>query len=107
MPGLKKRFRKEKEFGEGYKSFMRSLLDKGRAEIVRAEEIEGPEGLVRYLPHHGVYKNGSSKLRMLFDASAKVISNCLNDILLPGPILTNSLIGCSITVQRGTSCHSM
>ena len=91
--GLKRRLQKEKEFGEGYKSFMQNLLDKGHAEIVPPEEIEGPEGLVWYLPHHGVYKKGSSKLRVVFDASAKVNNISLNDILLPGPVLTNNLIG--------------
>ncbi len=68
--GLKRRLQKEKEFGEGYKSFLQNLLDKGQAEIIPPEEIEGPEGLVWYLPHHGVYKKGSSNIRVVFDASA-------------------------------------
>ncbi len=68
------------------------MPEKGHAELIPPEETEGSEGLVWYLTHHGLYKKGSSKLRVVFDASAKVNDISLNDILLPGSVLTNNLI---------------
>ena len=46
------------------------------------------------LPHHAVFKEGSSttKLRVVFDASAKTSSSqSLNDILFKGPTIQDGL----------------
>jgi len=48
-----------------------------------------------YLPHHGVVKehSGSTKLRVVFDASAKNSKGVsLNDVLLVGPTLQDDLV---------------
>lgn len=48
---------------------------------------------IYYIPHHGVFKDGSDKLRIVYDGSStydKGIS--LNDCLSAGPSLTNELI---------------
>jgi len=42
---------------------------------------------VHYLPHHGVIRcdKETTKLRIVYDASAKAIGPCLNDCLHAGP----------------------
>ena len=51
-------------------------------------------GKTWYLPHHGVYHtNKPGKIRMVFDLSAEYKGTCLNKELLPGPDLTNQIIG--------------
>ena len=47
-----------------------------------------------YLPHHGVYHpKKPEKIRVVFDCSAKHDGISLNQKLLQGPNLTNSLVG--------------
>ena len=48
---------------------------------------------VHYVPHHGVFKDGSQKLRIVYDGSSAFGNEIsLNDCLSPGPSLTNELI---------------
>lgn len=55
---------------------------------------ESSENQRWYIPHHGVYHSRKpDKIRLVFDCSAKHGGTSLNDQLIPGPDLTNSLIG--------------
>ncbi|XP_055522845.1 uncharacterized protein LOC129717024 [Wyeomyia smithii] len=57
-------------------------------------EIPAPKGAV-YLPHHCVLKETSlnTKRRVVFDASSKTASSkSLNDVLMTGPVLQDSLV---------------
>ena len=51
-------------------------------------------GNVCYIPHHGVFKKGSDKLRIVYDGSYQTSRNKvnINECLSPGPSLTNELI---------------
>ena len=69
-------------------------LDLGHAEPVPSSQFSKPPAEVYYLPMHGVNKasSTSTKLRVVFDASAKTSTNIsLNDSLLVGPTLFPSL----------------
>ena len=49
---------------------------------------------VWYFPHHPVVDlRKPGKLRIVFDCTAKFNGNCLNDKLMKGPDLANSLVG--------------
>ncbi|XP_064639538.1 uncharacterized protein LOC135495058 [Lineus longissimus] len=77
-----------------YKTFMNELLHKGNAEEVKDEDLEGSSGRVWYIPHHGIYHpKKPNKLRVVFDCAARFSGTSLNDKLLQGPDLTNSLVG--------------
>ena len=51
-------------------------------------------GKTWFIPHHGVYHpHKPGKICVVFDCSAKYKGKSLNDLLLKGPGLTNSLLG--------------
>ena len=54
----------------------------------------GSIGRVNYVPHHGVYHpKNPDKIRVVFHCSARYAGTSLNQNLLQGPELTNSLVG--------------
>ena len=64
---------------------MKQFFDLDYVRFLAASEISGPLGRIWYLPHHGVESN--HKLRIVFDASAKVKGASLNDALMKIPDL--------------------
>lgn len=90
---LKKRLLKEPVVYQKYKTFMDDLLSKDYARKVTSQEL-GPLKTHWYLPHHPVFNpQKPGKIRVVFDCSAKCHGTSLNDQLLQGPDLTNSLVG--------------
>ena len=85
---------RQPQYHTDYVHFIGNLLDKGHARKITSDEHETDEGKVWYLPHHGVYHPANpKKFRVVFDCSAKDQGISLNDKLLQGPDLTNTLIG--------------
>ncbi len=75
---------------EAFQSVIQEYLDMGHAEPVPTTSPPLPAGSTYYLPMHSVVKETSSttKLRVVFDASAKTTSGAsLNDCLMVGPTL--------------------
>ena len=71
-------------------TFMQTILDSGHAE--RAPFVTEKE--CWYLPIFSVYHpKKPNQERMVFDSSAQFNGVSLNDVLLSGPDLTNSLLG--------------
>ena len=71
---------------------MDDLLSKDYARKVNSQD-SGPLGTRWYLPHHPVFNpQKPGKVRVVFDCSAKHHGTSLNDQLLQGPDLTNSLV---------------
>ncbi len=88
----KKMLRNEK-YHQDYVTFINKLLKKGYAYKLPPEEV-CTTGPTWYLPHHGIYHpKKPDKIRVVFDCSAKFNGYSLNDQLLQGPDLTNSLVG--------------
>ena len=100
LTSLKRKFGKNEVFKEEYISFLSDVIDQGYAEIVPAEELNQNDGRVWYIPHHGVYHPRKGKLRVVFDCGAVYKGTSLNCQLLPGPNLTNSLIGVLIRFRQ-------
>ncbi|XP_071948982.1 uncharacterized protein [Antedon mediterranea] len=89
---LKRRFLTNEKYFEDYQKFMTEILQNGDAEKVPANEIQKEPAW--YIPHHGIYHpKKPTKIRVVFDCSANYKGTALNQHLLTGPDLNNTLIG--------------
>ncbi|XP_047132421.1 uncharacterized protein LOC124811158 [Hydra vulgaris] len=91
-PVLKK-LSKDNKLLMSYNSIIKEQLCQGVIEEVNNHKIKF--GNVHYLPHRPVVRDDKSttKVRMVFDASASIDGPSLNDCLNAGPSLTTSLFG--------------
>ena len=81
-----------------FTEFMQKMLDNEHAEYVPALK-EGTE--CWYLPTFGVYHpQKPDQIRVVFDSSAQYDGISLNEVLLSGPDLNNSLIGVLLRSRR-------
>ncbi|XP_055056153.1 uncharacterized protein [Misgurnus anguillicaudatus] len=97
---LKKRFEKDTQYHKDYTTFMNETITRGDAEKVPFDELDKSPSW--YIPHHGVYHpQKPGKIRIVFDCSAKYEGVSLNDFLLTGPELTNSLVGVLCRFRKG------
>ncbi|KAF6213645.1 hypothetical protein GE061_011366 [Apolygus lucorum] len=91
---LEKRMDKDPAFAKQYISKMEESIAKGYVSKLEPHELNMKPRREWYLPHLGVVNpNKPGKLRICFDASAKVDGVSLNDSLLTGPDLLVSLPG--------------
>ncbi|XP_039456643.1 uncharacterized protein LOC120433805 [Oreochromis aureus] len=98
---LERRLKKNQQYYRDYVSFMNDIISCGDAEKVPDEEND--EKLAWYIPHHGVYHpQKPGKIRVVFDCSAKFQETSLNDHLLTGPDLTNTLVGVLCRFRKGS-----
>lgn len=89
---LLRKFEKDKEYAAKYKEFMKDIIERGEAEVVPDGDLKRENAW--YIPHFGVFHpKKPEKIRVVFDCAAKTDSRCLNDYLLQGPDMLNSLIG--------------
>ena len=92
LRSLKKRLLLDPYLLFKYKECMEDLLEKGYA--TSAPPASTPGKTWYHLPHHAVVHPAKpGKVRVVFDCSAKYRGCSLNDQLLQGPDLTNSLVG--------------
>ncbi|XP_072037120.1 uncharacterized protein [Amphiura filiformis] len=90
---LKRKLDKNPQFKEDYKNFMEDVINSDYAERVPSEQLEVEDGKKWYVPHHGVYHPAKQKLRVVYDCAVTYKGCCLNDELIQGPDLTNTLLG--------------
>ena len=86
LKGLLTRLRSEKDILKEYDLVMRSQIEQGIVESVSSKPEPDDSG-VHYLPHHAVIRRDkeTTKLRIVYDASAKSSGLSLNDCLHTGP----------------------
>ena len=84
---MKKKLSPDRDNLTEYNNVMKDQLKNGIL-----EKVEGPGNprKVMYLPHQAVIRkdHSSTKLRVVFDASAKKVGPSLNDAMYKGPCLT-------------------
>ena len=98
----KKKMLQNQKYHHDYVQFVESLITKGYAERTTDEQPPPQPGKIWYLPHHGLYHaKKPSKIRVVCDCSARYQNTSLNDQLLQGPDLTNSLIGVLARFRQG------
>lgn len=86
------------EMKQHFVTFMQRIFDQDHAELA-PPLAEGEE--CWYLPIFGVYHpHKPGQIRVVFDSSAKYQGVSLNDVLLTGPDLNNSLLGVLIRFRR-------
>ena len=90
---LKRRLMRDPDLRQKYQVAMTDNIQKGYASKVPDQEV-GSRDAVWYLPHHPVSnEHKPHKVRVVFDCAASYRGTSLNDQLLTGPDLTNSLVG--------------
>lgn len=89
---LKKRLQRDAILKGKYTDFMEDLFRKNYTEKVTSADLSLKD--TWYLPHHPVFHpQKPEKVRVVFDCSARYRGTSLNDQLLQGPDLTNTLVG--------------
>ncbi|XP_039310735.1 uncharacterized protein LOC120358921 [Solenopsis invicta] len=89
---LEKRFLRDPKLKSQYSQFINEYLALGHMKLIDEQCYDGAESF--YLPHHCVFKHtaGSSKIRVVFDASSKGSTGVsLNDTLMVGPTVQQDL----------------
>ena len=93
LQGLLRRLRRDPEILYEYDATIRSQLQQGIIEEV--EESPGECENVHYLPHHAVIRRDkeTTKVRIVYDASARSTGCSLNECLHKGPKFEQSILG--------------
>ena len=100
LSSLKARLSKDRTLKDKYTEVINSYLSKGYAKQVDCDAQNEQSKIAWYLPHHPVINPHKSKIRVVFDCAAKYRGISLNDQLVRGPDLMNSLIGVLIRFRK-------
>ena len=100
IASLKRRLLRDSSLKKNYIEVINSYLSKGHAKQLSSDICQDQTKNVWYLPHHPVIHPHKSKIRVVFDCAAKFHNVSLNDQLLSGPDLTNSLVGVLIRFRK-------
>ena len=89
---LGKKLKRDPVLQKKYVTQMNDYLEKDYASEANNDHVTN--GRVWYIPHHAVTSQKKpGKVRVVFDAAAKYRGHSLNENLLQGPDLVNSLVG--------------
>ncbi|XP_035808144.2 uncharacterized protein LOC118470918 [Amphiprion ocellaris] len=95
---LRRTLVKNPEMSDHYTKFMQKMLDSDQAEPAPPLDKDKEHW---YLPTFGVYHpQKPNQIRIVFDSSAACDGTSLNDVLLSGPDLNNTLLGVLLRFRR-------
>lgn len=95
---LRRTLEKKPEMRKHYIKFMQKMFDSDQAELAPSLD-KGKEHW--YLPTFGVYHpKKPNQIRVVFDSSAECDGTSLNDVLLSGPDLNNTLLGVLLRFRK-------
>jgi len=94
LEGLLKRLKHNPDVRREYHAVIQEQLRKGIVEQVVEDTPANMDGRVHYLPHHAVIRKDkqTTKLRIVYDASAPSEGVSLNDNLFSGPKFNQNII---------------
>ena len=88
---MQRKISRNYQFKNDYMNFMTELMSNRYA---TESTVAAENGKCWYLPHHGVYNPSKpGKIRVVFGLSAEFQGTSINKLLLPGPDLTNQIVG--------------
>lgn len=89
---MERRLQTNEEFRAKYVNFMREYLELGHMSLCNGSIDDNASGAGYTIPHHGIFKADSDKIRVVFDASCPTSSGvALNDCLHAGPKLQRDI----------------
>ncbi|CAK1547419.1 unnamed protein product [Leptosia nina] len=98
LKNIERKLQRDQHMKTEYTRQIKHLLEEGYAE-------EAPEDCLSkrkwYLPHFAVTHPLKKKIRIVFDAASRSHGISLNDALLPGPDLLQSLFGVLLRFRQG------
>ncbi|XP_006813138.1 uncharacterized protein LOC102800684 [Saccoglossus kowalevskii] len=99
---LKRRLLKDPALMKKYKDTLDGYISQGHARrMPNVDSSATKSGSTWYLPHHPViHSNKPEKVRVVFDCAAKYQGTSLNDQLLQGPDLNNTLVGVLLQFRK-------
>lgn len=103
---MEQKMSRDSNFEKLYKNFMLEYETLGHMTRLDKNQLtdKNEDTIINYLPHHGVYKESSktTKLRVVFDASAKNSKNdlSLNDTLCVGPVIQEDLFSVLLRFRK-------
>ncbi|CAH8527045.1 unnamed protein product [Dicrocoelium dendriticum] len=90
---LRKRLLKNAALRQVHTKVVKENIFRGYAELAPVQEQQ-KKGVTWYIPHHTVsHHRKPGKVRVVFDCQASYHGTSLNQQLLPGPDISNSLVG--------------
>ncbi|PIK49849.1 hypothetical protein BSL78_13292 [Apostichopus japonicus] len=100
LESLEKKLIKDEKLGKAYSCVIQGYLDKGY--IRKVDEEEPKSSTEWFIPHFPVVKmdRTTTKVRIVYDASAKDRDLCLNDVINNGPKLQNDLCDVLLRFRR-------
>ena len=102
LESLEKRLIKNPDKAKQYLDTIKKHLELGHATKLSTTESTPTNNMIYHIPHHYVSNpNKQNKFRVVFDASAKFAGTILNDYLLKGPDLLNSLVTVLLRFRDG------
>ena len=100
LHNLEKKLFKEPEVAQEYSKIINQYLEKGYVSKVSTDKDH--DSVKWYLPHFPVVRKDRSttKVRIVFDASARYNGTALNDVIYQGPKLQNDLFNVLLRFRR-------